>query len=111
MRWKQVVVAAILALAASGLAFASDPQPSSNSQTNFKADSKMILSASGDRDRSTSDGDSRACFMMRTYRVRNNMDRESAIPTAPNQTAFNPDDIVGYSTCQKASKFAVKSTQ
>ena len=71
----------------------------------------MILSARGERERFASDGESHACFMMRTYRVRKNMDRESAIPTAPNQAAFNPDDIVGYSTCQKASKFEVKSTQ
>lgn len=110
MRWERVVATAILGLAASGLAFASDPQPASNPEANFAADSKMILSATGNRDRFANEGEGHACFLMRTYRVRKNMDRGSAIPTAPNQTAFNPDDIVGYSTCQKAEKFAVKST-
>ncbi len=111
MRWDKVVVVALLGLAATGLAFASDPQLTSDRQASFTADSRMILPAAGERVRSASADEDHACFMMRTYRVRKDMDRDSVIPTAPNQAAFNPDDIVGYSTCQKASKFGVKSTQ
>ncbi len=111
MRCDKVILVALLGLSATGLAFASDPQPASNTQANLTIDSKMILPVTGERERFTAGGDDHACFMMRTYRVRKNMDRESVIPTAPSQAAFNPDDIVGYSTCQKAGKFAVKTTQ
>lgn len=111
MRWDKFVFVALLGLVGTGSASAGDPPPASNGQANFTADSGMILPATSERTRSASANEDHACFMMRTYRVRKNMDRDSVIPTAPNQAAFNPDDIVGYSTCQKASKFGVKSTQ
>ena len=111
MRCDRVIFVALLGLAASGLAFASDPQPVSNTQANLTVDSKMILPVAGKRERATAEGEDHTCFMMRTYRVRKNMDRESVIPAAPSQASFNPDDIVGYSTCQKAGKFGVKTTE
>jgi len=112
MRCDKVVFVAVLGLAATGLAFASDPQPASNAQANPSTiDSKMILPVAGERGRFAAGSEDHSCFMMRTYRVRKDMDRDSVIPTAPSQASFNPDDIVGYSTCQKAGKFGVKTTQ
>ena len=111
MRCEKLIFVALMGLAASGLAFASDPQPASNTQANFTVDSKMILPVTGERERFTAGGDNHACYMMRTYRVRKDMDRASMIPSAPNQTSFNPDDVVSYTTCQKASKFGVKTTE
>ena len=111
MRCEKVVFVALLGLAATGLAFASDPKPATNTQASLTMNSKMILPVSGEREPFTAGNEDHACFMMRTYRVRKDMDRDSVIPTAPTQAAFNPDDIVGYSTCQKAGKFAVKTSE
>ncbi len=111
MRCDKVIFVALLGLAATGLAFASDPQPATNAQAKLTLDSKMILPVAGEPERFAAGVEDHACFMMRTYRVRKDMDRESAIPTAPNQASFNPDDIVGYSTCQRSGKFAVKTTE
>ena len=112
MRWDKFVFVALLGLVVSSSAFAGDPPQTSNGQANFAVDSSMILPATDQGTRSASADEDHTCLMMRTYRVRkNNIDRSSVIPTAPNQAVFNPDDIVGYSTCQKASKFGVKSTR
>jgi hypothetical protein len=111
MRCSRVIFVALLGLAATGIAFATDPQPVSNTQANLAIDSKMILPVAVERERFTAGSEDHACFMMRTYRVRKDMDRQSVIPTTPNQASFNPDDIVGYSTCQRAGKFGVKTTE
>jgi len=52
---------------------------------------------------------------MRTYRVRKGLDPGSAIPVHPEEVALGPDDfdannIVGYSTCQPAERFGLKTT-
>ncbi len=111
MRCDRVIFVALLGLAATGLAFASDAQPAANARANLTMDSKMILPVAGERERFTARSEDHACFMMRTYRVRKDIDRQSVIPTTPNQASFNPDDIVGYSTCQRAGKFGVKTTE
>ena len=111
MRCDKVILVALLGLVAMGSAYASDPKPAANPQTNLVVDSKMILPAVGERERFTAGGEDHTCLMLRTYRVRKGMDRDSVIPTAPDHTSFDPDDIVGYSICQKAGKFAVKTTQ
>src|SRR5215469_4786058 len=55
------------------------------------------------------------CFSIRTYRVRKGLDRGSVIPAHPEEVALGPDkfdanNIVGYSTCQPAERFGVKTT-
>ncbi len=111
MAWDKFIFAAFVGLVATGSAFAGDPPATPNGQANFPLDSRMILSPAGEHGRSTSTDEGHDCFMMRTYRVRKDMDRSSVIPAKPGEAAFSPDDIVGYSTCQKASKFGVKSTR
>lgn len=101
---------AVLGLALAPLAFAVEPPASLKTQPSFTNDSSMILPATGEQVRNGSAAGDRACFSMRTYRVRRDMDRGSLIPATPSEAAFDPDDIVGYSTCQRAGKFGVKST-
>ena len=109
MRLKMVVW--LVVLAATSAAFASDPQVAMNGKMNFVGDSGMILPASGEQVRTESAGNDRACYTMRTYRIRKDLDRESVIQVKPDEVAFDPDNIIGCSTCQRAGKFAVKSTQ
>jgi len=108
MRFTGVLLIALLTLSLG--AFASDPQPSVSEQANT-LDSKMILPATAQRTRTAGADNDRACFSMRTYRVRTDMDRGSVLPATPSEVAFDPNDIVGYSTCQRAQKYAVKSAK
>jgi hypothetical protein len=101
---------ALLGLSLAPLSFAVDPPSDAKAQPAFTNDSSMILPATGEQVRYGSAAGDRACFSMRTYRVRRDMDRGSLIPATPSEAAFDPDDIVGYSTCQRAGKFGVKST-
>jgi hypothetical protein len=71
----------------------------------------MILPANTQGTRTDGADNDRACFFMRTYRVRTDMDRGSVLPANPSEVSFDPHDIVGYSTCQRAQKFALKSTK
>ena len=112
MRLKMIVFVALLGMVASGVAFASDPQPRARAQANVTLDSSMILPATANWTQAGQPVNYRACYTMRTYRVRTDFDRGSVIPVKPEEANFDPDNIiVGYSTCQQAEKFGVKSTK
>jgi hypothetical protein len=112
MRLKIIVYVAFLGLVASGVAFGSDSRPRAKAQENVMLDSSMILPATVDWNQVGQPGNYRACYTMRTYRVRTDFDRDSVIPVKPEEANFDPDSIiVGYSTCQQAEKFGVKSTK
>ena len=55
MRSGKFVFVALLGLVAAGSAFAGDPPATSNAHANFTADSKMILSPTGEHARSADD--------------------------------------------------------
>lgn len=109
MRLTVIVLLALLSL--SGAAFAGDSQLPPDVHPNFSLDSQMILPATADPAKLTAGDISHACFSMRTYRVRKDMDRGSVLPATPDQVSFDPDSIVGYSTCQSAAKYTVKTTR
>jgi hypothetical protein len=111
MRLHGKSLVALLGISLTPLSFAVDPPADARTQPGFTNDSSMILPVTGEQVRYGSSAGDRACFFMRTYRVRRDMDRGSLIPATPSEAAFNPDDIVGYSTCQRAGKFGVKSTE
>jgi hypothetical protein len=109
---KKASLIAVLGLWIAPAALAADSTPSSASpQTNVAIDSAMILPTSSEPWLNKRPGEDRFCLSMRTYKVRKNMDRGSVIPANPKEAAFDPNDIIGYSTCQPAGKFAVKTTE
>jgi len=91
-------------------AYAADPQPAPGAAKAFSADSQMVISISRGRVPSGEPAGDHACFSMRTYRVRKDLDQGSLIPAEPTQAEFDPDNIVAYSICQPAGKYVVKST-
>jgi hypothetical protein len=120
MRLTNVVFAILLGLASASAAdqrpadqASADRQPAGNAGLNFSIDSQAILPTADSNPAMGRDGkdNGNLCYRMRTYRVRADLDRGSVIPV-PNEAGFDPDRmIVGYSTCQQAGKFAVKSTR
>ena len=99
-----------LGLCIAPVAFATDPPSPASEKPSFNLDSSMIL-PTGERPLTLRPLEDHSCFSMRTYKVRKDMDRGSVIPANPAEVAFDPDDIIGYSTCQRAGKFAVKTTE
>lgn len=99
-------------MASAGIAWAADPPAAS---LNPAGDPGVVLPAThGTHMKPGRSGDT-YCFRLRTYRVRKGLDRGSLLPADPEETAFNPqdfdaDNIVGYSTCQRAEKFELKTT-
>ena len=104
----------VVLVVAAGVAWAAEPPGAANVPLNFSGDAKAILPASGGAS-AVAGQRIMACLSMRVYRMRKDLDRGSVIPANPEEVAFGPSDfdannIVGYSTCQRAEKYAVKTT-
>lgn len=107
MRLIRVMFVALLGMASAALA--ADAPPAGSQLLNPAVDAQGILQANDWSYLRGKDHD-KICYRMRTYRVRKDLDRESVIRTQPEDAAFDPDYIVGYSTCQRAGKYGLKST-
>lgn len=102
-----LVASVAVALAADPTAASSGPLPSSG-------DAKVIVPATGETFLDSGQPKVTYCLSMRTYRVRKGLDRGGVIPVDPEKVGLGPGDfdannIVGYSTCQRADRFELKS--
>ena len=101
-------------MASVALALAADPAVASSGSLP-SAEAKVIVPATRETFVASGQPNVTYCLRMRTYRVRKGLDRGSVIPAHPEEVALGPDDfdannIVGYSTCQPADKFELKTT-
>jgi len=102
-------------MASVAVALAADPAAASSGSFPSSGDRKAIVPATGETFLNSGQPGHTVCFSMRTYRVRKGLDRGSVIPAHPEEVALGPDkfdanNIVGYSTCQPAERFGVKTT-
>ncbi len=114
MRLIQVISVALLGLASASGAWAADPRPAENPGLNAGGDSRAILpltTTMTEWNPLSGKDDDRVCYRMRTYRIRKDLDRESVIRVRPDDATFDPDNVIGYSTCQRAGKYGVRSTE
>ena len=105
-----LMASVVLALAADPAAASSGSLPSPSS-----GDAKVIAPATRETFVASGQPNVSYCLRVRSYRVRKGLDRSSAIPVHPEEVALGPDDfdannIVGYSTCQPAERFGLKTT-
>ena len=101
-------------MASVALALAADPAAGSSGSLP-SAEAKAIEPATRETFVASGQPNDTYCLRMRTYRVRKGLDRGSVIPAHPEEVALGPDEfdannIVGYSTCQPAERFGVKTT-
>lgn len=104
-----VTFAAFLSIVLVAPAFGADPQQPATPSVGATLDAKSILPAT-DFSSSPTKGNTVFCLRLRTYRVRKDLDRKSLIPATPDEVTFDPDSIVGYTTCQRAEKFDLRKT-
>jgi hypothetical protein len=103
------LLAALISMVLAVPAFAADPLPPAAPPAANVLDSQSILPATVLPSLPGKDGTT-LCYRMRTYRVRKDLDRDSVIHVRPDEVTFDPDSIVGYSTCQRAEKFDLHTT-
>ncbi|HKD01924.1 MAG TPA: hypothetical protein VKB77_05840 [Terriglobales bacterium] len=102
-------------MASVAVALAADPAAASSGSLPTSGDAKVIVPATGETFLGSGQPRDTFCFSIRTYRVRKGLDRGSVIPAHPEEVALGPDDfdasnIVGYSTCQPAERFGLKTS-
>jgi len=106
---RHAFLVALLTLVSAVVSFAADPQPPATPLPSAAPDSSSMRQAKNwpllpEKENTV------LCYRMRTYRVRKNIDPTSVIQVHPDEVTFDPDTIVGYSTCQRAAKFDLHTT-
>jgi|SRR5215469_3644943 len=109
-----LLLSLLFLMASVAVALAADPAAASSGSLP-STEAKVIVPATGETFLNSGQPRHTFCFSIRTYRVRKGLDRGSVIPAHPEEAALGPDDfdannIVGYSTCQPAERFGVKTT-
>ena len=107
MRFIGLAISVAMLLSVSALA--AEPQPAAQTPVSNPDSGMAIPTTTASLSNKPADK-VLACFRMRTYRVRKDLDRNSVIPATPDEVTFDPDTIVSYSTCQRADKFDFRTT-